>query len=93
MLNPNGGHYYNGTVTFGAFKNNETYRGGLINVDPKTKKATTLLNSYFRLEFGSPDDPVWVRCGGKVRFGYEASSQAAVQRTNSCTYHLSLTFC
>ena len=54
IINPNGAYYYNGTVTFASYRTNGTYQGGIINVDPQTLKATTIVNSYFGLNFGGP---------------------------------------
>lgn len=65
IINYNGAYLYNGQVTFGSFRDNDTWRGGVFNVDVKTHEATMVLNSYFGLEFSGIDDPVWVRRGNK----------------------------
>lgn len=65
FTNPNGAYYHNDTVTFACFRDNTTFRGGLLNVNPHTYEVTTVVNSYFGLPFGSPDDPVWVTRNNK----------------------------
>ena len=56
---PNGGYYFEGKVYFATYRNNETFRGGIVSVDAKTLQVETVLNSYFGLRFNGVDDIAW----------------------------------
>lgn len=58
---PNGGTFHDGKIVWGASGGNRTMPGGeqrpsLRTVDPRTNKATTVLNNYFGFYFNTIDD-------------------------------------
>lgn len=61
--NANGGYYYNRTVYF-TTAGNANQVASIVSINPATKVATTIVNSYFGLRFNFVDDVAWVRRGG-----------------------------
>ncbi|KAI4256806.1 MAG: hypothetical protein LQ352_001931 [Teloschistes flavicans] len=57
VVNPNGGYFFAGQVYF-TFLGNTTTPGGIVAIEPATKKATIILNTYFGAPFNGPDDAV-----------------------------------
>lgn len=58
---PNGGTFHDGKIVWGSSGGSKTIAGGeqrpsLRTVDPKTNKATTVLNNYFGFYFTTIDD-------------------------------------
>ena len=62
VLNPNGGGYHNGKVYI-AGDGNETMPPCVYAVDPVTLAAETVVDSYFGLRFGGPNDLTWATRG------------------------------
>ncbi|KAJ9644175.1 hypothetical protein H2204_001526 [Knufia peltigerae] len=58
VLVANGGTYHNGKVYI-CHWGNYTYAGGILAIDPKTGKTTTVVNSFFGLRLNGPDDIAW----------------------------------
>jgi gluconolactonase len=64
VLNPNGGGYHNGLVYI-AGDGNETVPPSIYQVNPSTGETSVIVNSYFGLRFGGPNDLTWAERGGK----------------------------
>ncbi|KAI1616649.1 hypothetical protein EDD37DRAFT_661699 [Exophiala viscosa] len=64
VLNPNGGGYHNGKVYI-AGDGNYTVPPCIYEVDPVTYQTEVVINSYFGLRFGGPNDVTWASRGGK----------------------------
>ncbi|KAK5046478.1 hypothetical protein LTR84_008281 [Exophiala bonariae] len=64
VLNPNGGGYHNGKVYI-AGDGNETTAPCIYAVDPVSYQTQIVINSYFGLRFGGPNDLTWASRGGK----------------------------
>lgn len=64
VLNPNGGGYYNGKV-YVAGDGNDTVAPCIYEVDPVSYHAEVVINSYFGLRFGGPNDLTWASLDGK----------------------------
>ncbi|KAL4937496.1 hypothetical protein BDV06DRAFT_226906 [Aspergillus oleicola] len=62
-VNPNGGYYFNGLVYFAIAGNESAPAGatGIVSVDPKTYKVTSIVNSFFGLVMVSVDDLAWAK--------------------------------
>ena len=58
VLVANGGTYHNDMVYI-CHWGNYTYAGGILAIDPRTGKTTTVINSYFGLRLNGPDDVAW----------------------------------
>ncbi|KAL6251308.1 hypothetical protein RBB50_001516 [Rhinocladiella similis] len=58
VLVANGGTYHDGKVYI-CHWGNYTYAGGILAIDPKTGKTTTVVNSFFGLRLNGPDDIAW----------------------------------
>ncbi|KAL9085965.1 MAG: hypothetical protein Q9165_007327 [Trypethelium subeluteriae] len=54
-----GGTYFEGKVYFSTYRNQQSYRGGIISIDANTLHVETVLNSYFGLRFNGIDDIAW----------------------------------
>ncbi|KAM6477382.1 hypothetical protein HDV62DRAFT_372886 [Trichoderma sp. SZMC 28011] len=68
FVTPNGGYYFNGTAYFGTV-GNVTSPAGVVGINPRTKEVTTVVNSYFGLNFNFIDDVAWTRrCGKNYMF-------------------------
>ncbi|KAF2101133.1 hypothetical protein NA57DRAFT_35982 [Rhizodiscina lignyota] len=55
LPNPNGGYYFNGKVYMTTFGDTVT-SPAIVAIDPHTYHATEVVNSFFGLPFGGPDD-------------------------------------
>lgn len=55
LPNPNGGYYFDGKVYVTTFGDSET-SPAIVAIDPHTYHATEVVNSFFGLPFGGPDD-------------------------------------
>lgn len=55
LANPAGGYYFNGTV-YVANVGDEREPSSVVAINPETNEVTTVLNSYFGLEFPPVDD-------------------------------------
>jgi gluconolactonase len=62
VLNPNGGGYHNGKAYI-AGDGNQITPPCIYIVDPVTYETGVLINSYFGLRFGGPNDLVWASRG------------------------------
>ena len=62
VLNPNGGGYHNGTVYI-AGDGSETVPPCIYAVNPVTFAAEVVIDSYFGLRFGGPNDLTWATRG------------------------------
>lgn len=64
VLNPNGGGYHNGKVYI-AGDGNATVPPCIYMVDPVSYQVEVIINSYFGLRFGGPNDLTWGSSGEK----------------------------
>jgi gluconolactonase len=64
VLNPNGGGYHNGLVYI-AGDGNQTIPPSIYQVDPTNGNTSVIINSYFGLRFGGPNDLTWAERNGK----------------------------
>ncbi|KIX99688.1 uncharacterized protein Z520_04323 [Fonsecaea multimorphosa CBS 102226] len=64
IVNPNGGSYDSGKVYL-AGDGNLTIPPAIYEVDPKTHDARVVVNSYFGLRLGGPNDMTWAHGGNK----------------------------
>ncbi|KAK4935519.1 hypothetical protein LTR10_023430 [Elasticomyces elasticus] len=64
VLNPNGGGYHNGKVYI-AGDGNYTVPPCIYEVDPVTYQTEVVVNNYFGLRFGGPNDLTWASREGK----------------------------
>ena len=64
ILNPNGGYYFNGTVYITG-TGTLTQAPCIYAINPSTKEASIVLNTYFGLRFNGPNDVTWITRGNK----------------------------